>query len=141
MRTVLEKFLEYNSNQCQILNIGAGFDTLAFHLAERNNSNITIYEVDFPDVLLKKANIIIKSKDLHDVLMGNISNLNISSVTTEYGYHFNQLHLVSSDLQHPQDLVSSLKSAGFQSTIPTLIFTECVLVCKLLNYDNCCDYL
>jgi [phosphatase 2A protein]-leucine-carboxy methyltransferase len=131
MRTLLEKFLEINPNECQILNIGAGFDTIAFHLAERKNPNIQIYEVDFPDLVLRKANLIVKSKELYGVLLGDEApKPSLQSITTDYGYHLNQLHLISSDLHQPQDFIQSLLQAGFQATVPTLIFTECVLVCK-----------
>lgn len=129
---ILEKFLEVNSlNGCQILNIGCGFDTLAFHLAERKNPNLWIYEVDFPDILLRKANLIVKSKELYGALLGDeVPPPSLQSITTDYGYHLNQLHLIPSDLHHPQDFIQSLLRSGFQVSIPTLIFTECVLVCK-----------
>jgi hypothetical protein len=127
----MEKFLEINPNEAQILNIGAGFDTIAFHLAERKNPKIRIFEADFSDLLLRKANLIVKSKELYSVLLGDDApKPSLQSITTEYGYHFNQLHLISSDLHLPQDFIQSLLQAGFQVTTPTLIFTECVLVCK-----------
>lgn len=148
IRMVVDKFIELYSNNCQIINIGAGFDTTSFHLAERNLPNLNIYEIDFPDIILRKANLIIKSKELRDVLLNNNNNNNVAdstiiptlqSITTEYGFHLNELHLISSNLYMPDELIQSLSKSGFNPLIPTLILTECVLVCKFkftINISN-----
>ena len=131
---VIDRFLELYPNNCQIINIGAGFDTTCFHLAERNIQNLNIFEIDFSDIILLKANIIIKSRELRSVLLKDDNNNQITpslqSITTEYGYHLNELHLVSSNLYQPEELIQSLLKSGFNPLKPTIILTECVLVCK-----------
>jgi [phosphatase 2A protein]-leucine-carboxy methyltransferase len=142
MRTAIDKFLEQNPSDCQVINIGAGFDTMPFHLAERNIPNLRIFEVDFPDLLLRKATVILKSPELIGTLMraegqemtaaeGTMTMPTLRSITTAYGYRLNQLRLLGSDLHQPEELVRSLIEAGLVPETPTLILTECVLVCEL----------
>lgn len=155
---IIEKFLEIYSNNCQIINIGAGFDTTCFHLAERNITNLSIYEIDFPDIILRKVNLIVKSRELRNVLFKNDESNNnndnnnnnnnnnlltpsLQSVTTEYGFHLNELHLISSNLYMPDEVIQSLLKSGFNPLLPTLILTECVLVCKSFKQSLYIDLL
>jgi [phosphatase 2A protein]-leucine-carboxy methyltransferase len=137
MRKSIDKFLEISSSPsgCQIINIGAGYDTMCLHLAERNLPNLSVFEIDFPDIILKKANILIQAREIHGILFDDGTTPTLQSASTEYGFHMNQIKLISSNLFLPEEFIQSLLKAGFQSSLPTLILTECVLVCMILIFS------
>jgi hypothetical protein len=122
MRTAIDKFLEQNPSDCQVINIGAGFDTMPFHLAERNIPNLRIFEVgelsgdDYDEGVIDFGH---TSKHL---FKGSID-----AVEAMFQNHC-PLKFEMETVQVP---VRSLIEAGLVPESPTLILTECVLVCEL----------
>lgn len=61
---LVDKFLEISSSQAQIVNLGAGFDTLFWRLQEENRPLKAFVEVDFPPVTMRKVHYIRLRKTL-----------------------------------------------------------------------------
>ena len=131
----------------QILNIGGGYDTLAFQvLSDMNDTQrvdngsgetpplVRIFEVDFPEVIQHKARTILSKPDLRDVLLPptsipeEIRNASYSSFKIPHGSKVGPLHLLSCDLREADSVVSALLSSSFDPSMPTIIISECVLV-------------
>uniref|UniRef100_A0A8D0GZC6 tRNA wybutosine-synthesizing protein 4 n=1 Tax=Sphenodon punctatus TaxID=8508 RepID=A0A8D0GZC6_SPHPU len=100
----------------QILSLGAGFDSLYFRLKELGLLGCTVvYEVDFPDVVRRKA-ALIEELDL--------------SVPQSHGEPClagEDYKLLGVDLSDLSRLEESLKQAGLDPEAPTLLLAEVVL--------------
>lgn len=57
-RMLVEKFIRRTNRECQVINLGAGFDTLFWHLHSKSLCPKTYMEVDFASVVARKAHII-----------------------------------------------------------------------------------
>ncbi len=106
--------------------LGSGFDTNAFHYS---GNDVCFFEVDFPEIVESKNKMIMEEETLFRRVHNNISE---KIERSSYGYRFDNLRLVSADLRNSTDLLLNLESAGLVKTHPTLIITECVLVCKFM---------
>ena len=53
--TLVEEFLALTNQQCQIVNLGAGFDTLYWLLYEKSTLPKLFVEVDFGNITAKKC--------------------------------------------------------------------------------------
>ena len=128
IQEVVKTFLASTaSSSQQVINIGAGYDTTAFHLIEEGLPNIQIYELDFPDIIKKKVELLMKSLDIRQLLY---TEKPAQEHKTDYGYDFGQLRLLGVDLNSSHTVVDMLRQAGLDTSVPTLVITECVLVCK-----------
>ena len=73
MQLIIERFLS-NSPEIkkQILNLGGGFDTNYFYFKSKYPlADFTFTEVDFPEIIHKKRNIINQNPQLIKLAMGN----------------------------------------------------------------------
>lgn len=67
----------------QIISLGAGFDSAFFRLQSSGHlSNTTFYEVDFPDVVRRKATIIKGNEELRKLLL-NVQNVESNAQSGE----------------------------------------------------------
>ncbi len=123
----------------QILNIGGGFDTLAFHVFSKQarekgsdgvDDKVRVYEVDFPEVIQQKTRSILSKPALRNVLVTSQEQRSApnSSFKISNGAKIGGLTLLSCDLREADSVVSSLISSSFDPSIPTFIISECVLV-------------
>jgi len=133
IKILINKFLEVTNNKCQIINLGAGFDTLYWNLHDENNLPSNYVEIDFPAVVQRKCYFIQHRKPLNERLSGEIE------ITSSYVHSYNY-HLISADLRSIFELENVFSKCNINSKLPTLILTECVLVymsstdsSKLLN--------
>ena len=80
----------------QIINLGAGFDTLYWRLKDAGNSPANFVELDFPSVTAKKCYYIKKQKQLIDRLNteGKIDALAILVKVFKYKYTFRKIILL-----------------------------------------------
>jgi [phosphatase 2A protein]-leucine-carboxy methyltransferase len=126
-RSIIQKFLDLTkaaSGPRQIVNIGCGYDTLSFHLLDEGHADLLVFEVDHEEVILRKTDMIRRSAELSSLLCGTGNPLG-----PNYGFDTQVLKFVAADLQQPT-VVESLARAGLNPAQPTLILSECVLVCK-----------
>ena len=127
-------------------------------LISEAHENLDIFEVDFEEVVDKKA-LVCLSDPIKSVLTSNLSSPSSSSTTTlspisegkessisnsrnvsptakvralpykvSGGYKIGKLTLLSVDLRNADDLLAVLVAAGLKVDVPTLILSECVLV-------------
>lgn len=71
IRSLIDKFLDKylnNSAKCQIVNLGAGYDTLYFNLQDKNRLPDKYVEIDFNRIVSSKIRIIKSKKVLSDKL-------------------------------------------------------------------------
>ncbi|EGD82062.1 hypothetical protein PTSG_02743 [Salpingoeca rosetta] len=94
--------------KCNIVSLGAGFDTLYWRLKANGTTFSQFVEVDFKEVILHKAEIVKRHRPLHD-LQGD------------------DYTAMSHDLR-AEDAAASIRAAVTDPSLPTLIMTECVLV-------------
>ncbi|XP_051168807.1 leucine carboxyl methyltransferase 1 [Leptopilina boulardi] len=120
----IDKFLKLSGGKGQIINLGAGFDTLYWKLKDAGNSPVNFIELDFSNITAKKCYHIKKQKQLIDRLNTEDGEIRFSS--TEL--HAANYHLVGVDLRHTSDLANKLSQAEVNFNLPTLFLAECVLV-------------
>ena len=60
--TLIEKFFEATDTAVQIINLGAGFDTLFWRLVSEGRPVKNFVEIDFPGVTARKSMMIKRSK-------------------------------------------------------------------------------
>ncbi|XP_015609998.1 leucine carboxyl methyltransferase 1 [Cephus cinctus] len=120
----IDKFLKLSGGKGQIINLGAGFDTLYWRLRDAGNSPLNFVELDFPSVTAKKCYLIKKQKQLIDRLNTEDGEIRFSATDL----HAANYHLVGIDLRHISDVANKLSQAEVNFSLPTLFITECVLV-------------
>ena len=109
----------------QIVNLGAGFDTLFWFLASRydNQDMPVVFEVDLPGVTSRKC-LAIKAKDPLISLVEKFGKVSFG----KGDLHSNKYHLFPCDIQDLKELELKLFSSGIDKTKPTLFLCECLLV-------------
>lgn len=113
---------------CQIVSLGAGSDTRFWRIATGPYSDyLRVYaELDFPEVTVKKAMSIRKSKQLSTVLG---APENVSLAQGGLALHSPKYHLLPCDLRKPPaEILPSLLGDILSPSSPTLLLFECVLV-------------
>ncbi|XP_072179153.1 tRNA wybutosine-synthesizing protein 4-like [Diadema setosum] len=124
----LHKFLHtFHHRKNQIISLGAGFDSTYFRLHHEGAlSSTSFYEIDFPQLVARKAALVAATPELqtqlhnpvfHDVHASDIG-LCISS---------NKYHLLGVDLKNLRTLEDALQRIGIDFTLPTLLLSECVI--------------
>jgi tRNA wybutosine-synthesizing protein 4 len=136
-------------------------------LISEDHENLEIFEVDFEEVVDKKA-LVCLSESIKAVLTSNITSNVTSSSPSEGkdssisssrncspsakaralpykvngGYKIGKLNLLSVDLRNADNLLAILIDAGLKLDVPTLVLTECVLVyIEKTDADKLCSSL
>ncbi|KAF3694456.1 tRNA wybutosine-synthesizing protein 4 [Channa argus] len=120
------RFLQVTENcpKRQILSLGAGFDSLYFRLhSDGVLDRAVVFEVDFPDVTLRKAALI----NSNVTLRGMLENFNLPSLTGPVYVSSSQYRLLGVDVREKSQLEEALAAAEMDWAAPTLILSEVVL--------------
>ncbi|KAF7408450.1 hypothetical protein HZH66_002987 [Vespula vulgaris] len=120
----IDKFLKLSGDKGQIINLGAGFDTLYWKLRNAGNSPTNFVELDFPSITAKKCYHIKKHKQLIDTLNTEDGEIRFSTIDL----HAANYHLVGTDLRDIYELDKKLTQAEVNFNLPTMFLAECVLV-------------
>ncbi|KAJ8255237.1 hypothetical protein GJAV_G00202630 [Gymnothorax javanicus] len=110
----------------QVLSLGAGFDSLYFRLrAEGVLTQAVVFEVDFPDVVRRKAALINASDQLKGSLedwtpCSSPPNGPVTVLSAQYC-------LLGVDMRDEVGMEEALRRAGLQWSAPTLLLSEVVL--------------
>ncbi|XP_072335487.1 tRNA wybutosine-synthesizing protein 4 isoform X1 [Scyliorhinus torazame] len=124
LRCFLQQTASYS--QRQILSLGAGFDSLYFRLkASGELKNVVVYEVDFPNVVQRKATLI-KNKQEFVELIGCIDEIRPTQMGRLYLSSMDY-KLLGMDLTEIVELDHLLMQTGLNPACPTLILSEVVL--------------
>ena len=130
---LVNQFLDYvqslnekaNSQiKCQIVNIGAGFDTLYWRLKKQSKTNLiqSFIDLDLDGITFRKLHQIRNRPELLNLLGDDIS-------FNKFNLHSNVYHLCSGDLRDLKQLNDKLfNDCKLDSSLPTLFISECVLV-------------
>jgi len=120
-----EQFFEAmgGSEQCQVVSLGAGFDTAFFKAKAIGRGFLRYLELDFAEVVKRKVATIMQESRLTE-LMGPCDCDEGSSLHSHCGSY----HIMPTDLRNPEDVLASIELAGLDKSRPTLFVAECVLV-------------
>ncbi|KAI7890654.1 S-adenosyl-L-methionine-dependent methyltransferase [Mucor mucedo] len=132
--SLVSQFLAMEGPKKQIVALGAGFDTRYFNIKagnldkenEKLSSHLSKYfEVDFPEITMKKAMLIKKRKEL-SCLLDDLDQVKIERggmdlKSTSYC-------LLGADLRKWSDIAHQLVEAGLDLAAPTLFLSECVFI-------------
>ncbi|BFZ00778.1 hypothetical protein BsWGS_03816 [Bradybaena similaris] len=124
IETLVRNFLTLTECRCQIINLGAGFDTLFWRLSDEGLVPQSCVEIDFEPVTTKKCHFIKSKKQLLEPLSGEDSEIMMSKSEL----HSANYHLVSADLRNIATLETKLSASGIDRALPTVFLSECVLV-------------
>ncbi|OWF54825.1 leucine carboxyl methyltransferase 1-like [Mizuhopecten yessoensis] len=124
MRTCIQRFIKLTDCKCQIINLGAGFDTTYWLLKDQQLSPKNYVEVDFAMVTSRKCHQIRRNEMLLKSIAGEDGEVKMSK--TEI--HATDYHLVSANLRSLEEVKGKLTESGIDTALPTLFVTECVLV-------------
>ncbi|KAG0360510.1 hypothetical protein BG005_010534 [Podila minutissima] len=109
----------------QIVSLGCGSDTRYFKLKAKGLSVHKYFEIDFQESSAKKAATIKKNKAFTDVI--GDPDLKVGLGGTEL--YSKDYCLLSGDLREFEDtILPKLKAQGFDTSLPTLFLSECVLI-------------
>lgn len=121
--------------KCQIVNVGAGFDTLFWRLKSEGKTHLikSFIDLDLDGITFKKLHQIRIKPDLLKALGDDIS-------FNKFDLHSNIYHLISSDIRNPKHLNEKLfNDCKLDKSLPTLFISECVLV--YLSRQHTFDFL
>ncbi|CAH8825878.1 unnamed protein product [Trichobilharzia szidati] len=136
-RAVARSFIKSTGGACQVVNLGAGSDTLYLSLKDSEEIPHIYVEVDMKANVQYKAMVLERKKLLK--LTGSKTRNEISSTVdvSQQGLHYifdeGKFHLLSFDLRRPAQefldvLFSPIDGPGCSKSCPTLFLAECVLV-------------
>jgi [phosphatase 2A protein]-leucine-carboxy methyltransferase len=131
IQNVTGKFLKIHKNQCNIINIGCGYDTLYFNLFSNGNAPLKYIEIDFKQVCKFKTRIIKSNKKILDTIA------NPTYGDNDYEIYSDTYNLVNVDLRSLNELSTKLnKILDLPSDRPTLVISECVLIYMTTDSSN-----
>ncbi|XP_050312272.1 leucine carboxyl methyltransferase 1 [Anthonomus grandis grandis] len=122
--TFVQKFINRAGSNAQVVNFGAGFDTLYWRLKDEGVAISCYVELDFPTVTAKKCYTIKKNKPLLDRIYQQDGEVKYSSTDM----HSGNFHCLGVDLRQIKQLQEKLTQADIRFDKPTLFLAECVLV-------------
>lgn len=128
-KKIIDLFLFSTSTHArrQIVCLGCGFDTISF---ECGSPGTVFLEIDYEEIIGKKVDIITGQPALLRKVLGDGTISTSAEVKRGYGYDLGSLQLISADLRDPGAVRARLAEAGADWKAPTLVLTECVLVCE-----------
>lgn len=137
---IVTRFIQDCDKSCQIVNFGAGSDTLYFRLKDRESLPRTYVELDLPANVKKKIFTLKRSKILQSALASGDSTSLLPSGPTDRA-KFGSYHILSFDLQSdPASLIQLLCDSPdgpqLSPDLPTLFLAECVLVYIPTKFSN-----
>lgn len=118
------KFLDRCGENAQLINLGAGFDTLYWRLRDQNINISSFVDIDFPSVTAKKCYMIKRNKKLLERIHDQDDEVKLSSTDMHAGSY----HCMGVDLRNVNELEAKLQQAEVKYNVPTLFIAECVLV-------------
>ncbi|KAG8335455.1 Leucine carboxyl methyltransferase 1 [Homalodisca vitripennis] len=139
---LLTKVLKKTGRNCQIINLGAGFDTTYWRLKDMGYNVVNFTELDFPSVTSKKCFYIKRNKALLDEIyvegeewysVTEFHTRNYHVVDGEVrlsatDLHASNYHVVGVDLRNLIEVQQKLSQSEITFDVPTVFIAECVLV-------------
>ncbi|ORX72424.1 leucine carboxyl methyltransferase [Linderina pennispora] len=125
IQSALRQFTESEAEPKQVVVLGAGLDTAYFILkSEGLLNNVRYFETDFEEITAKKASTVYRKRELKALLPPDIK---VARGGAEL--HSPSYNLLAGDLRaFEAQVVPKLMERGFQTDVPTLFISECVLI-------------
>uniref|UniRef100_A0A1A8S243 Leucine carboxyl methyltransferase 1 n=2 Tax=Nothobranchius rachovii TaxID=451742 RepID=A0A1A8S243_9TELE len=123
---LLDEFIKKTECKCQIINLGAGLDTMFWRLKDENLLPQKLFEVDFPAVVAKKIHNIKTKPPLSKPIIDMHSS--DSLLLDAHNLDSDRYCIVGADLRDISSLDEKLKKFHLNPELPTLLLSECVLV-------------
>nr|CAG4645626.1 EOG090X08O3 [Lynceus sp. MCZ IZ 141354] len=125
IKQLIDAFFKEVQGKAQIINLGAGFDTLFWRLKHEDIANISCFiDVDFPTVTSRKCHHIKNTPGLLQYLHDEDSEVQVSNSEL----HSHIYHIIAADLRNVPEFETKINQCQLDYNLPTLILTECVLV-------------
>ena len=121
---LLKQFLLKMNCQCQVVNLGAGFDTTFWNLCDQQLAVHRFIELDFKDVLMRKCHTIKTRKEL----FSKIQSEDREAVFDKTDVHSQRYHAAACDLRQIEEVEKVLLQCECDFSLPTIFISECVLV-------------
>jgi len=122
----------------QVLNLGAGWDTLYFRLRHRGTLGgppdaVRWVDVDFPEVTRRRCAIIARTPELRRLIPADADGPVAGDRPHDTPDAAAELRspaysVLAADLRHPEALLRRLEAVPFRPDLPLLVLAECVLV-------------
>ena len=136
----VKNFVRSYGRKCQVINVGAGSDTLFWNLSAEGLQPERFVELDFVQIVMKKIRVITKKNELLSVLKHDTvtregqqshddardsdkSSCHVTKTTINSPHY----HLLSLDLRAEDSLTDITATCQLDTSLPTLVFAECVL--------------
>ncbi|XP_023325920.1 leucine carboxyl methyltransferase 1 [Eurytemora carolleeae] len=123
-RYLIDKFFDACDTKVQMINLGAGFDTLYWKLIGEGKPVKNFIEVDFSGVTARKCYLIKRHKELLAQVADSEGEVRLSKTDL----HGNRYHLVAADFSNKENLKEKLEESEVDYQCPTLVMAECALV-------------
>lgn len=123
---LLTAFLKKTECNCQIINLGAGLDTLFWKLKDENLLPKKYFEVDFPTIVARKIHNIKAKPALSKPIME--SHAGESLLVDSHSLDSSRYAIIGADLRDLPKLEEHLKKCSMDPQLPTILVTECVLI-------------
>lgn len=124
VESFIKKFLHKAGATAQIINFGAGYDTLYWRLKDHGIAVSNYVEIDFPSVTAKKCSQIKRNKQLLERIHEQDGEVKLSATDLHAGNY----HCMGADMRNLAQLEAKLRQAEIDFSNPTLFLAECVLV-------------
>lgn len=127
IQLLMDQVLSQTKCSCQIINLGAGFDTLFWKLKDEDKLPDLIIDMDFRAVTSRKCQYVKTRSPLLNPLKEACGDNPIQIENAEL--HSSKYHIMWADLRNTSQIEAKLKGIpGFEFSKPTIFITECVLV-------------
>ncbi|XP_025064064.1 leucine carboxyl methyltransferase 1 isoform X1 [Alligator sinensis] len=123
---LLKAFLKKTECNCQVINLGAGMDTMFWRLKDENLLPRKYFEVDFPTIVTRKIYNIKSKPPLSKPIMESHSGESL--LIDAHSLDSCRYSIIGADLRSSSELEEKLKKFNMDTQLPTLLITECVLV-------------
>ncbi|XP_072030501.1 tRNA wybutosine-synthesizing protein 4-like [Amphiura filiformis] len=136
---VLKTFLtECQGEEKQVISLGAGFDSAFFRLQASGHLDRTKFiEVDFPQVAERKRALIQANRELLKCLDDNRDEWSAAEEpSADVWLKSERYYLLGTDLCDLNRLQKSLKQCQVDTSIPTLLLSECVITYMKVKSSN-----
>ncbi|XP_054851032.1 leucine carboxyl methyltransferase 1 [Eublepharis macularius] len=132
---LLMAFLKKTECNCQIINLGAGMDTLFWKLKDENMLPKKYFEVDFPSIATRKIHNIKSKPPLSKPIMESHSGESL--LIDAHSLDSSRYAIIAADLRELPKLEEHLKKCGMDPHLPTLLIAECVLIYMTPEHSAC----
>lgn len=132
IKGIIDKVISLTDGQCQVISLGAGFDTLFWRLKHEGLPVKNFVELDFPTVTARKCHLIKRMKPLLQEIVTEDGEVKFSSCDL----HSTIYHVVGVDLRDLGEVQQKLKDSDVDFKLPTIFLAECVLVYMEVEHSN-----